>query len=450
MPPLSYGLSSYERAEGDLAALPVENMYVEQSGSEGNVLQSRPPLVDRSANMGSSAVKALFKRDGVVSGALMGVAGGRFYEGTTDEGAVNGSGPVSIAGNETGVMIAAGANLYKYSGTGTLATVSFPDSANVIKVVEASSRFIAIREGSGRFYFTPPLNVTLDGLDFATAESQADRLLDALPIDDALILFGTETVEFWPNTGDSNAPFVPLQGRVYERGIKATGCATALGSTFAWVTDQNTVCVQDESNVVSNQGLQEAIAASTNVRAFNFFIDGAEFLAIRLDDETQCYNTRTGTWSKFLSEGEANWAAQCHAKGIFGSGIDGKTLEFGTGKQELGGELVRLFRAGWPLNGGGVLINRLSLRTNPGNTPFLTGDYIEPVVEMRYSHDQGNTWSNWKAASLGAQGEYKTRVEWRALGMASQPGFLCEFRCADPVPFRVSGVFANEPWGGRY
>lgn len=447
MPQLQFGLSSYERAAGDLPGLPVENMYAEESSSEGVVLQSRPALTDRSADMGVGPVEALFKRDGVVSGNLLGVSDGKLYNGTTNEGTVAGSGPVSIAGNETGVLISAGGSLYSFDGT-TFATVFFPDSANVIKVIEGSSRFIAIRENSGRFYFTPALAQTFAGSDFLTAESEADQLLDGLALDDQLVVFGKETVEFWPNTGSADTPFVPLQGRVYERGIKATGCATKLGSSFAWVTDQNQVCIQDENNIISNAGLEKRISESSSVRLFSFFLEGKEFLCLRIDGETQGYNLRTGTWTKFFSDGQTNFIPQCFAGGVFGSATDGKTLAFGSGHSDLGGTMKRLFRAGFPVNGGGVAVDRLALRCDPGSTPFLSGDYADPTIEMRYSKDKGKTWSLWIPESLGTQGEYREEVSWRALGNFRQPGGLFEFRLTDPVPFRVSGVFINEPYAG--
>ena len=132
MPSLQFGLSSYERAEGDLPGLPVVNMYAEQTGSEGTVLQSRPGLSDRSADMGAGPIKALYKRDGVVSGALLGVSAGSLYETTTVKGTVTGTGPVSIAGNETGVLVCAGDDLHSYDGT-TFATVTLPDSFDAWK-----------------------------------------------------------------------------------------------------------------------------------------------------------------------------------------------------------------------------------------------------------------------------------------------------------------------------
>lgn len=447
MPALQFGTSSYERAEGDIAALPVVNMYAEASPSEGVVLQSRPGLSDRVANMGSGPVRALYKRDGVVGGALLGVSGEKLYSGSTEVGTVLGSGPVSIAGNETGAMICAGNALHCYNGF-TFADVPLPDDFNALKVIEGASRFVILRAGSGRYYFTPPLAQTVDALDFATAESESDQVLDALFIDDILILFGAETVEYHANTTDNNLPFRAIEGRVIERGIKATGCATPFGPTFAWVTDQNTVCVGAETNIVSNEGLEERIAASSAVSLWRFFIDGIEFLALRIDNETQVYSFRSQQWSEFASADQSNWIPCCYAGGVFGSAIDGRTLQWGSDKTDLGGTLERRFRAGAPINGGGMGINRLSLRCNPGQAPTI-GTYASPKCEMRLSRDAGRTWGTFRDTSLGTQGSYRQRIEWRALGMASQPGFLAEFRVTDPVDFRPSGVFYNEAWGGR-
>jgi hypothetical protein len=68
---------------------------------------------------------------------------------------------------------------------------------------------------------------------------------------------------------------------------------------------------------------------------------------------------------------------------------------------------------------------------------------------MRTSRDAGRTWGAWRPTSLGEQGNYRTRVEWRRCGLFDDPGLLAEFRCADPVPFRVGGVKYNEQSGGR-
>lgn len=447
---LPFGLSSYRRDRGDMPELPVLNMFAEEAPTEDGqvVLQSRPGLSDRGADMGAGPVKQLFRRDGVLGGDLLGVSGGNLYRGTTLVGSIPGSGAVSMAGNEIGLMVAAGSTMRFYDGS-TIADVAFPDSANVSKVAVTSSRFVSIRADTGKFYWTEPLGSTVDPLAFATAESAPDRALDLVTIDDVLVIFGAETVEFWPNTTDADLPFAPIEGRVIEKGIRATGCATTIGATFAWVTNENTVCISDENNIVSNAGLQARIEASAAVSLFTFLIDGVEFLALRLDNETQVYNPRSGLWCEFTSYGLGNWIAQCADAGVFGSASDGKTLAWGGDHLDLGGVLERRFRAGMNIDGGAFPVARMQLRVNVGQTPFLTGDYVEPQVEMRLSPDAGQTWDDWEATNLGRQGDYTALPEWRALGIASYPGLFAEFRCTDPVPFRVSAVLVNEKYGGR-
>lgn len=447
MPSVQFGTSSYSRSRGDMPPLRVINMFVEEAPTEetGIAVQSRPGLAETGVTMGSS-VEALFRRDGVLSGGLFGLGSGNLYDGSSSVGSIGGSGAASIAGNESGLMATAGAGLKHYDGS-TLAAVSFPDGANVRKVIEGASRFIAIRDNSAKFYWTTPLATTFDPLNFATAESAADRLYDALFIDAILVLFGSETVEFWPITGDADLPFAPLQARVIERGIKATGCATPIGSTFAWVTNLNQVCISDEETVISSPGLQEQIEASGECRLFTMVIDGSEYLVLRIDSETQVWSMRSKRWSEFQSFGETNWMAQCYAGGVFGSS-DGRILEWSDTHYDLGGVLERRLSFGFPLNSGGVRIDNIQLRCNVGQAP-LTGTYTDPVAELRLSRNVGKSWGAWKQKALGRQGQFRTKAQWRACGMASYPGLLGEIKVTDPVDFRVSDILVNEQWGGR-
>lgn len=450
MPRLQFGLSSYKRARGDLPELPVINMFAEATPTEetGVVLQSRPGLRDMAANMGDGPVRALFRRDLVLGSQLYGVSGGQLYRGTTALGSINGTGAVSMAGYENLLFTNAGQDIWGWNGS-VLTKVAFPDDALVSKVIVAGSRLVAIRRDTGRFYWSDVLGSTISGLAFATAENQPDRLLDMLFIDGVLRLFGSETIENWPLGQDADLPFTPLTASVIEKGIRATGCATHIGSTFAWVTDENQVCISDENNIVSNPGLQARIEDSISVSLFTFLIDGTEYLALRLDSETQIFNPVTGIWSEFASYSRVNWIPQCYADGVFGSSYDGRIMEWSKDHLDLGTVLERRFRAGLPINGGGVRIKNASLRCDTGRTPFLTGPYANPKVEMFISEDGGKTWGPGDEEYLGAQGDYRYIPQWRALGMADYPGFLCEFRVTDPVPFRVSDVLVNEPVGGR-
>lgn len=446
---VQFGLSSYERPKGDMPALPVRNMVVEQAPTEegGVVLQSRPGLEDRGVSMGAGPVRALFMRDLVLESELFGVSSGSLYQGSTLIGAISGIGPVSMAGNEIGLMTTAGSSAYFYNGT-VLNPVEFPDNATVAHVSVGGSRYWFVRKDTGKLYWTDALQSDVEALDFLTAESLPDRLYMTLWIDGGLIAFGAESIEFFQQTGDSELPIRPLINMVIEKGIRGVNCATAIGHTFAAVTNENTVIYQSEQTIISNPGLQARIEASTDCSLFTFLLDGDEFLALRLDDETQVWNPRTQLWSEFASYGETNWIVTCSAGGIMGA-ESGQTLRWSTGHQDMGGVLERKIAFGFPLDGGGVIIDNLRARCNVGQSPFLTGQYASPQIEMRLSDDAGQTFGDWEAVSLGEQGEYRTMPEWRALGMASYPAFYGELRVTDPVDFRLSGITVNEPKGGR-
>lgn len=444
-----YGISTFERRRGDFPELPVVNMLAEDIPTEpGITLQSRPGLENASVNMGSDPVKELFQIDGVLNNGLFGVAATNLYKDGTSVGAINGTDNVSFAGYEDVVFVNAGESIWAYDGT-TLTELSFPDSADVSKIVVGASRLVALRKDTGKIYWTSPLGTTVDALDFATAENSPDTLKDILFLSDRLILFGSETVEIWPATGDDELPYQPLPGATYPVGVKEVGNACLFNRSFAWITNYNEVCFNSPENILSDPELQTRIAASTTSHLWTFFVDENEFLVVTLDSETWVYGGRSQVWSRLESFGQSNWVCQCYENGNFGTTLNGQLVQWSTDSYEdLGGPMNRSF-SGWiPLTGEPLWLGNIVLRTNPGTTPFLSGDYADPVVELRTSLDGGRSWNEWQSRTLGQQGQYRAKTVWSSMGQFGYPGVLAQVRCSDPVPFRISGLSFNEPFGG--
>lgn len=456
---INYGLSAYQRDRGDLPELPLINMLVEQSKSEqkGVVLQSRPGLEVSTTN-GADSIDGIYKADGVFGGATFTVSGTTLYKDGVSIGTIDGAGPVSFAATgddddyDDMLAIARGAGLWRYVTAG-LNEVTFPDNANVIKVVYLSGYFIALKEGSQRFFYSGVNDLTSwEGLDFASAEKKPDKAVDLVVLNDMLVIFGTETTEFWQSTRDSTLPFAPITGRVFNKGAYQTNSAVNLDNSAAWVSPDGIIYRFNGDIVperISDNGIEERVIQSSNATAFSFYWEGHELLAVRLSTGTWLWDATTRQWCEFQSYGKANWLCQCASGGLFGSSELGNILQFSAAHTDLGGVLERRFRGGFPLMGGSIPINNVRVRVNSGQTPNLTGDYTNPLAEIRVSRDAGQTWGGWKSTTLGAQGNYRKRVEWKAMGLADEPGFLAEFRCTDPVPFRISGVSINERSGGR-
>lgn len=444
-----YGVSSFERKRGGFPSLPVINMLAEQVPTETTTsLQSRPGLVLSGDELGFGPVTGLYTADGVLGNALFAVSDSKLYENGVLVGDIDGDGPVSFAAYSDTLFVCAGQSIWKYDGV-ALTTVAFPDDAEVSKILVGGSRLIAIRENTDVIYWTSPLGSAIDPLDFATAENAPDKLKDMLYVGDKLVLLGAETIEYWPITADDDLPFAPLVGATLPVGCKTTGGAVEFNRTFAWVTNFNEVCIQDPDNIISEPQLQIRIQESEFVNLWTFYVDDNEYLAVRLDNETWVYGARTGLWSKFESYGQNNWICRCFSGNYFGSAVDGNLLQWSEdGYEDLGGPLERRFRAWVPLTANVEWLSNVVLRTNPGSTPFITGLYTDPIVSLRTSGDGGNSWNPWRQQTLGTQGKYRKKTFWSSLGQFSYPGALAELRVTDPVPFRVSGLTYNEPFGG--
>jgi hypothetical protein len=458
---LTYGFGAYSRQRGNLPDLPLINLFVEATpaAQSGVVLQSRPGLVT-SQVLGPGPIRALYQADGVMGGSLITVSGSSVYKGTTLLGGIDGDGPPSFAADEDEIVINAGAGVYRSVGA-ALVPVVLPDDAYFVKLVDTAGYFIGLRAGTQQFYFSAVLDgSSWDALDYASTENEPDPGRDAVVVNDTIAFLGSQTVEFWAKTGDADAPFSPIEGRVFQKGVIATGCATKFDNSFAWIG--NNRIIYTAGNVperVSDAGIEERLAYGTSFSLFTFFFEGHEFLAARVESVvtaehqtgTWLFDAQTRQWCEFQSYGRTNWRAQCATQDgdLFGDDETGTIWEFGSGYVDAGGVLERRFRAGYPLSGGTFSADNLRLTANVGETVALTGDYTNPSVEMRTSRDGGRTWGLWRAAPMGAQGNYRTRAEWRRCGMFDDPGMLCEFRCTDPVPFRISGVAVNEAGGGR-
>lgn len=450
MPDLIYAISSFARQRGGFPPLPVINMLAETVETETTtVLQSRPGLENTDITMGTGDMRGLYQADGVLGNALFGVSGDKLYEDGTLVGTIDGNGPVSFCGYSDYIFVCAGESIWSYDGT-TLSSIAFPDGADVSKILVAASRLVAIRASTGTIYWSDPLGVTIDALAFAEAENSPDTLKDMQYLGDRLILLGAETVEFWQPSEDPDLPFQPLIGTALSVGCKTTGASSRFNNGFAWVSNFNEVCLDDPNNIISSPDLQIKIRNSAEVALWVFYVDDAEYLLLKLSNETWVYGARTQVWSEFKSYGHTNWLPSCYDAGYFGSSLSGVPLmQWSEGHEDLGGVLERRFRAWTPITNGSLKLGSIALRTNPGFTPFLIGDYSDPVVELRTSRDGGSSWQLWKQRSLGIQGEYRRKVVWGSLGQFSYPGALVEIRVTDPVDFRASGLVYNEPLGGR-
>jgi hypothetical protein len=455
MTSLAFGKGTYRRLVSGLPELRLVNMFVEAAATsqDGIVLLPRPGLT-AFATKGQGPIRGLFSQAGTLNDQLFALSGSSLF-GDGELGPVAGNGAASFAASATELIVTAGAGISRTDGT-LFNPVLFPDDASVVAVAYVGGYFVAVRSGSQRFYWSALRDASAwDGLDYASAESSPDPLRDLVVVGDVMWLLGASTIEPWTLTGDANLPFSRVEGRNYQRGVIATGCAVELDNTLFWIGDDGRVYRAGAApEGMSDPGVEERIAASESVAAFAWEHEGHKFFCVRLDSETLAFDVATGEWCEFASYGRQNWRVRCVAsvggRAVLGDDVTGAIWRADAANYtDAGSPLSRLLTAFQPVSDGSFTLDVVHLDADFGSTPVLAGAGSDPIVELRTSRDGGRTWGPWRASGLGRQGQYRARAVWRRFGSFEAPGGLFEFRCTDPVRLRISAVRANETQGGR-
>lgn len=186
----------------------------------------------------------------------------------------------AIANDTTGnsittTVFASGGGAISFGGTAlsggggtTLAPVTGFGSGEVPKALATVSGFVLISVGNTqKFYWLEPGTVVIDPLDFAEKESNPDVILDMLTIDDRTLIMGGGSTENWYATGNFNAPFAPMEGMTYQRGV-TEGTPVVVGDSVCLVGNDGIVyligLVYGSTGTygvhrVSNNGIEERI-----------------------------------------------------------------------------------------------------------------------------------------------------------------------------------------------
>ena len=448
-------LGSYKRNAAYLPQLYLRNLMLEKTPStdEGIILMSRPGLAISATVGGNSPIVAIYLSDGLFNGKTIALSGNTFYVGATAVGSLTSpASPLARFAAMNAQLICCNANvLYRTDGI-VLSQPVFPGAAGVSAVTAFDGYFIAALTNSARFYWSAVNDATSwPVLNFATAESHPDNLLDVLVINDQLALLGQESIEFWqPNpSGDANLPFTRINGLTYSKGVLNTGAAVYADNTLVWVGNDGIVYRRGSvPQRISDHGIEEQIQEAGSARLFTFNWVGHVLLAIALPNQTLIYDFSTGQWSEFSTYGFLGWRAQCGvANGevpVFGDSTGPNVLTLSNAAINDAGNIVeRHFSAATPDR---TIINNISLDAQSGIGSEPNGSAI--IIEMRLSRDGGQTFGPWLQSNLGVRGQYRKRAVWRRLG-SYDIGAQIEFRTTDDSMFSVQSVRMNEPLSGR-
>lgn len=451
MPAVPLGIEAYQRSASSLPETRLLNLYMEEDKSgvspDGFVRLQRPGLT-RTATL-PSRIRALYQSDNTLSSAVVYVAGTQwgYFDGSPtvigtveDDGA---SARVAATFERIGVVSAGVFSIWD----GTTVTVvkvrdkedpnapglELTDPQPIIDIDVLNGYFI-LGTASGTFYWLVPGETTINPLNFATAEALPDGCRAVRRLRDDLFFFGSQSIEVWQASGDADATFTRVPGRLIDRGISAQESLAIFDNSLVWVGDDGIVYrMGDPPKRISTFAIEERIARATDLpSAWVLTTLGHKFYILTIPGEgTFAYDAASQLWCEF------SWPAV--------TGLD--TLR-GSVAADAAGGLLNLVPTSSLDDGKPFLrlvTGTISVPPKPvANSSLALGVGTSAPASFGLRWNDGRRgWSS--TVPLNSRGEADVLNAWR-LGAARAPYRTFEISTVTPAVISIFGAVANEGW----
>lgn len=279
------GMETYQRKRANEPDIRFVNRFYETDPTDqvNGVAAIRRPGLNPRIEVGDGPIRRVFWQSGFAGDALFIISKNNLYKMTNTPtegdkltlmtGSVFGTGMPYMVARQDYLFIADGETLQYTDGTAALAPITTPDDV-VITTLAVQKEFIictvsqdlSTGHAGDQFYWIEPGDTTIDPLNFATAESSPDIIVQAMGLGDNVWFFGKDSTEVWYPTGDVNAPFAPVTGRPFNHG--------AWGGTPVLVNDQlilvgadgKAYSVTDGATPISAPGIEERISRAMKIQ----------------------------------------------------------------------------------------------------------------------------------------------------------------------------------------
>lgn len=455
---------SYESRAKPLENQRTLNMYPEITTSGKGGLMSFPSPVEIIPDVSPEADRGLYDFEGayyqVVATSLYSVD---LSAGTqTLIGSIGGSSRCTFASN-AGVMVIANGEgqVYQYnSSTSTLSEITDADLESPFYVAQLNNQWIyPNNKTTGRWVVSNAGDAaTIDGLNYASAESNGDVLHRPYVFRQQLLLFGKKSLEPWWNTSTGSPPFDRQEGGIIEKGLGADYSIAHSDEALYFLGDDLRVyqMTGGQLETISTDAIAYSIsqyAATDDAIGSVIQIGNQDLYIIQFPTAgvTWAYSQQKRFWSQLSSGtqyGRLDASAFAFFDGdwyfsSFGGGI--YRLDY-TAHDDNGGAWIRervtksFDSEAFGVSGREVFWNSITIRCSTGQGT-TSGQGENPMLMLDYSDDDGRTWEGQFTLPLGVLGNYAERPQ--LFGLSSSWRRKWRIRVSDPVNFNLFEIKAN-------
>lgn len=371
---------------------------------------------------------------------------------TNTLGTVEGTGRVSMAANDTQLMILVpGGKGYIYNENAGTPFQQITDTdftaytANYVVYVDG---YFAVTTES-KVWIISNLNdgLTWSALDFGSAESDPDVIVAPVVNNNQIYITGSRTTEGFSNIGGFGFPF--KRNNVFlDKGCLAPFTLINTNQSFYMIgagknespaiwrfsgnsyTKVSTTAIDNYLDRLSDTELN-------NTFSWSYAERGAYFVGFTFIDTTFCLDIITNKWHErksTINDTETKWRVNsmvtAYGRVMVGDSIDGRIGELDKDLYtEYGNNIIRYWSTQPFANAGNeVRVPRLELTMESG---VGNSDAPDPEVSLSVSKDAKNFGPE-RVRKVGRIGEYSRRTIWTRNGRYARY-VVFKFRLSDPI-----------------
>lgn len=337
----------------------------------------------------------------------------------------------------------------------TTAVSSYPDAdVGTPNAVCFHRGFFIFSYGDAKVRSSGVNTTAINTLDVATAEYKRDTLYRPMSYKGQLILWGSESAEFWGGQNDTGFPFSYISAM--DVGLvgpyAATGDEDGFDGGVHFVgSDFRVRRLEGYASVpVSTPDLERMIALvadKTTIKAWCYVANGMPIIVISCASWTWELNLTTGQWNERASYLDVKWRGlvphKAFDKWLCGDANSGNVYQIDPTNHKEATSPLRLQIQTGPIGDfpRPLRVDRVELYLTHG-VGIAAGhdpDQTDPTIECEISRDGGHTWQPPREQKLGRQSVMTGRVAWNNLGQCVPQGVRLRWSVADAVPVGIMG-----------
>ena len=342
-------------------------------------------------------------------------------------GTILGTSRCIFSDNGFEMVISADNKTYSYNGAALTQGGADFDNTNASTML--NNQFIYDSTDDQFFVSDAGDALTINGLNFASAESAGDDLIRPYAYNQWVYMMGAATIEPWWNAGAGNPPFDRISGAISQKGLASRYAVAQTDQFLYFLGDDGNVyqLVQSAVRSISTPAVAYQVSKLdiSECVAYAIVLDGQDFIVFNFSagDLSYAYSEQTGEWFNLSTGADGaryigSSYARAYGKHLLADYRTGNIVQLSDTAYTDIGETIQRRRITPPINssqlglgaGKRLIMSKAKFMLQTGQG-LASGQGSQPAIMIECSTEGGATWGTESWPKVGKLGQFSMNVE---------------------------------------